>query len=169
MTVQRFMLGAAALLTALLLQLAVLSRLPLPGAAPDLLLLVVVGFALVEGPFSGIVTGFVAGVMADAVSDHQLGRLALSYIAVGWVTGSLHDDTERSTLQPFGAVALGALAGLTTYVGEGMLLGDPRMTGAAVLRSLVSSIPYDVVLTPFVVPGVAALVHRLDLDPLRRL
>ena len=169
MTAQRFLLGAVTLVTALLLQLAVVGRLPLPGAAPDLLLVVVVGFALAEGPFSGVVSGFVAGLLADAVSDHQLGRLALAYVVAGFITGMLQDDTERSTLQPFAAVALGALAGLAAYTGEGILLGDVRIGLHSVVRSAISSVPYDVALTPFVVPVVAGLVRRLDHDPLRRL
>lgn len=169
MTVQRFLLGAVTVITALLLQLTVIGRLPLPGVAPDLLLVLVVAFALAEGPLSGVVTGFVAGLLADAVSDHQLGRLALAYVVVGYVTGLLQDDTDRSTLHPFRAVALGAVAGLVAYVGEGILLGDVRIGLHSVVRSAISSVPYDVVITPFVVPLVAALVRRLDLDPLRRL
>jgi hypothetical protein len=98
-----------------------------------------------------------------------MGRLALAYGVAGYVTGMLQDDTERSTLQPFGAVALGALVALGTYLGVGMILGDPRVTLHAVGTSLLSSVPYDVVLTPFVVPLVAGLVRRLDPDPLRRL
>ena len=169
MTTQRFLLGAAAVLTGLLLQLAVIGRLPLPGAAPDLLLVLVVAFALAEGPLAGIATGFVAGLLADGVGDHQLGRLALAYVVVGYVTGLLQDDVARSTLRPFVAVGLGALAGLAAYTGEGILLGDPRVVLHAVVRSAVSSVPYDVVLTPFVVPVVTGLVRRLDPDPLRRL
>jgi uncharacterized membrane protein len=58
--VRRFLLGATTVVTALLLQSTVLARLPLPGGVPDLLLVLVVAFALVEGPLSGAVTGFVA-------------------------------------------------------------------------------------------------------------
>jgi rod shape-determining protein MreD len=169
MTVQRFLLGAASIVTALLLQLTVIGRLPVPGAAPDLLLVLVVAFALAEGPMSGMVNGFVAGLLADAMSAHELGRLALAYAVAGYITGLLQDDTDRSTLQPFGAVALGALTALTAFSVEGILLGDPRVTLAPVLRAAVSAVPYDVVLTPFVVPLVAGLVRRLDVDPLRRL
>lgn len=169
MTAQRFLLGATSVVTALLLQVAIVGRLPLPGAAPDLVLVLVVAFALVEGPMSGMVTGFAAGLLADGLSAHQLGRLALAYALVGYVTGMLHDDTERSTLQPFGAVLLGALVALGAYSAEGILLADPRVTLHPVLRAGVSAVPYDVVLTPFVVPLVAALVRRLDVDPLHRL
>jgi hypothetical protein len=47
------------------------------------------------------------------------------------------------------------------------LLGDVRITTAALGRTLPSSVLYDVVLTPFVVPLVAAVVHRLEPDPSR--
>lgn len=169
MTTQRFLLGAASIVTALLLQLTVIGRLPVPGAAPDLLLVLVIAFAIAEGPMSGMVTGFVAGLLADGLSTHEIGRLALAYAVAGYLTGMLRDDTERSTLQPFGAVALGALTALVAYTLEGVLLGDPRITLEPVLRAAVSSVPYDVVLTPFVVPLVAGLVRRLDVDPLRRM
>ena len=169
MTGRRFLLGAVSVVTVLLVQLTIVGRLPLPGSAPDLVLVLVVAFALAEGPMSGLVTGWSAGLLADALAAHELGRLALAYAIAGYVTGMLKDETERSTLQPFGAVALGALLSLGAYVSVGILLGDPRITLQAIGRSLVSSVPYDVVLTPFVVPLVAGMVRRLDSDPLRRL
>jgi rod shape-determining protein MreD len=167
-TVQRFLLGASSIVTALLLQLTVIGRLPVPGAAPDLVLVLVVAFALAEGPMSGMTTGFLAGLLADGLADHEMGRLALAYALVGYVTGMLQDD-EHSALQPFGAVLLGALTWLLTYSAEGILLGDVRLSFHAVARIAVSGVPYDVVLTPFVVPLIGGLVRRLDLDPLRRL
>lgn len=173
MTSRRFLLGAATVLTALLMQSAVLSRLPLPGGAPDLLLVLVVAFALVEGPLSGTVTGFVTGLLADLGADHELGRTALVYALVGYVAGLVHDGPEyggrhRSTLLPFAVVAVSAAAAVTLFAAEGILLADPRITGGAYLRSMASTVPYCVFLTPFVVPVVGLLVRRLDLDPLRR-
>ncbi|MGZ6793714.1 MAG: rod shape-determining protein MreD [Mycobacteriales bacterium] len=169
MSAQRLLLGVASVVTFVLLQVTVIGRLPLPGAAPDLLLVLVVAFALAEGPMSGMVTGFGAGLLADALSVHEMGRLALAYCVAGYVTGMLQDDTDRSTVQPFAAVALGAVVALLAFAVEGVLLGDPRLTLHPVLRAAVSTVPYDVVLTPFVVPLVAGLVRRLDVDPLRRL
>lgn len=168
MTGRRFLLGVVTVVTAVLLQLTVVGRLPLPGVAPDLVLVLVVAYALTEGPMSGLVTGWAAGILMDALSAHELGRYALAYSVAGYLTGMLQDETERSTLQPFGAVALGAVLALATFLGVGILLGDPRITAHAVGRSLVSSVPYDVVLTPFVVPLVAGLVRRLDPDAVRR-
>ena len=169
MTPQRLTLGVVSVVTALLLQVCVIGRLPLPGAAPDLVLVLVLAFGLAEGPLSGAVTGFCAGLLADCFATHEMGRLALAYALAGYVTGNLQDDTERSTLQPFGAIAFGALVSLGAFAFEGVLLGDDRIAWHTVARAVVSSVPYDVVLTPFVVPLVAGLVRRLDVDPLRRL
>ncbi|MCU1593817.1 MAG: rod shape-determining protein MreD [Frankiales bacterium] len=169
MSPQRFLLGAASVVTFLLLQVTVVGRLPLPGAAPDLLLVLVLAFGLAEGSMAGMVTGFAAGMLADGLSAHEMGRLAFAYALGGYVAGTFSDDADRSTLQPFAAVGFGALAALGAFVGEGILLGDHRLTVHAVLRTAISSVPYDVVLTPFVVPLIAGLVRRLDADPLRRL
>jgi rod shape-determining protein MreD len=168
-TPSRLLLGFVTVVTALMLQLTAIGRLPLPGAEPELVLVLVLAFALAEGPLSGAVTGFCAGLLADCFASHEMGRLALAYALAGYVTGNLQDDTERSTLQPFGAVAFGAMVSLGVFAFEGVLLGDHRVTWHSVVRAAVSSVPYDVVLTPFVVPLVAGLVRRLDVDPLRRL
>lgn len=165
---RRFLLGVATVLTALLVQSTVLARLPLPGGAPDLLLVLVVGFALVEGALSGTVTGFVAGLLADLGSDHELGRSALAYALVGYLVGLLQDDRPRSPLLPLVAVAAAAVAAVTTYALEGLLLGDPRITAAAFWRSLGGTVAYSVLLTPLVVPVVGALLLRLHPDPFRR-
>ena len=65
-----------------------LARLPLPGAAPDLLLVLVVALRARRGSrCPGLLTGFVAGLLADLGADHELGRLALAYAVVGYLAG----------------------------------------------------------------------------------
>lgn len=168
MTVRRFLLGAATIGTALLLQTTVLARLPLPGGGPDLLLVLVVAYALVEGPLSGTVTGFVAGLLADLGADHELGRAALVYALVGYAAGLAQDDRSRSLLTSLVVVAAAATGAVVVYALEGLLLGDPRITATAVWRSLAGTVTYSVLLAPLVVPAVGALVRRLDADPSRR-
>lgn len=164
MTPSRFALGAATVLTALLLQTTVVARLPLPGDPPDLLLVLVLAFALCEGAWSGLVTGFVAGLLADLQSDHELGRLALTYLVVGYLAGLVQDDRERSAVLPFLVVGAGAVGALAITVVQGVVLDDPRVTASAVDLGVLAAVAYDVVLTPFVVPVVGALVRRVDPD-----
>lgn len=168
MTGRRFLLGAVTVVLVLLLQTTVVARLPLPGSPPDLLLVLVVAYALAEGPGSGMLTGVCAGLLADLLSDGELGRLALVYVVVGYAAGLAADETDRSVTLPFGVVGLAAAGALVLHAVVGFLVGDPRSSLSALAGALISSVAYAVVLTPFVVPLVRVLVRRVDPDPARR-
>jgi len=168
MTARRFALGVVVVLTALLTQTVLLSRLPLPGAVPDLLLVVVVAFGLTEGSRSGAVTGMCAGLLADLGSDHELGRLALAYVLCGHLAGLVRPAPDRPAFLAPIVVALCAVLAVTVYAAEGVLLDDPRTTVAAYLRAIAATVTYCVALTPVVVPAVGLLVRRRDGDQPRR-
>lgn len=147
---------------AVVLQETVVERLPLPGAAPDLVLVLVVAVALLRGPRTGVVTGFAAGLLADLGSDHELGRLALVYVLAGFLAGLLEDDVQGSVVVPAVTGAVAAAVAVLGYAAVGVLLDDPRTTGGALWRSMASVVPYCAALTPVVVPPVAALLRRVD-------
>jgi rod shape-determining protein MreD len=160
----RIFAAIAAVLTLLPVQHSVIARLPLPGIGPDVLVVLVVAVALARGPVVGMVMGFCTGLAADLAppADHTLGRLALAYCVAGYLAGLLADEAERSAFAPMIVVALIAVFVVGTYAALGALLGDARITVAALGRTLPSSVLYDVVLTPFVVPLVGAVVRRLE-------
>ena len=164
MSARRFLLGGTVLLTALLLQGAVLSRLPLRA---DLLLVVVIAFALAEGTTSGAVTGFVAGLLVDVGSDHELGRVALAYALAGNVAGLVPLRPDRPRLLPLAVTAVAAATAVTAYAVQGLLLADPRVTLSAWGRATTTTVIGCVVLAVVVVPLVAVLVRRVDPDQLR--
>jgi rod shape-determining protein MreD len=164
-TGRRAVLGALVVVLAVVLQSAVLARLPLPGSAPDLVLVVVVAVGLLEGPRSGMLTGFAAGLLADLGSDHEVGRLALAYVLAGFLAGLLQDDVGSRIVVPLLVGGAAAALAVLVYAGQGILLDDPRVTGGALWRSLVSTVPYCSALTPIVVPPVGALLRRADRRP----
>jgi rod shape-determining protein MreD len=168
MTVLRVLVVSLCVLTALLLGPTVVARLPLPGSPPDLVLVVVLALALAGGPVVGMLTGFAAGLLADLSSDHQVGRLALAYVVVGYLVGLTAGDDERSVVRPFAAVGAGVAGALVVYAAEGVLLGDPRVRLGTLGTGLASAVPYAVVLVPFVVPPVGLLVRWSEADPGRR-
>lgn len=165
----RVIAAIAAVVTLLPLQLSVIDRLPLPGVGPDLLVVLVVAVALARGPVVGMVMGFATGLAADLAppADHTLGRLALAYCVAGYLAGLLADEAQRSAFAPMVVVAMIAVFVIGTYAALGALLGDVRITAGAFGRTLPSSVLYDVVLTPFVVPLVGAVARRLEPDPSR--
>src|SRR5215203_86740 len=62
-TASRLLLSVTLVLSAAVLQATVVNRISLPGAGPDLVLLVVIGLALVVGPTAGASIGFGAGLL----------------------------------------------------------------------------------------------------------
>jgi rod shape-determining protein MreD len=163
----RIALTTVLVVTALVLQLSILPLLPLPGASPDLVLLVLVGLALTGGPLTGAVTGFAAGLALDLAppSDHAIGRWALVLCLVGYAVGLAEDEADRSALAPVLVVAGAAVASIALYAGVGAVLADPRVGWEPLLQVVPTAVLYDVLLAPFVVPGVIALARRVSPEP----
>jgi cell shape-determining protein MreD len=141
LAVQRITLRVFVVFAAYLAQVGLVDRMRLPLVGPNLLLLVVVSFALVGGRQRGAQLGFFAGLVADLLppSDHLIGLFA-----------------------SFAAVAGGSMAMVLAYGGLGGLVGDDGVTAHATVHSLIGTVVYDVVLAPFVVPLVARTARRLE-------
>ncbi|WP_042402650.1 rod shape-determining protein MreD [Streptacidiphilus carbonis] len=164
MWLHRILLSTVLVVVALVAQVSVLARLGLPGAVPDLMLLVVIGLALVYGPQSGCLVGFGAGLLADLAppSDHAVGRYALVLCILGYAAGLLRPESGqiRSVLTPLLVVAGAAFTATLLYAGVGALVGDSAARHVGIGGLLTTSVIYDVLLAPFVVPGVMALARR---------
>ena len=160
----RVLLAVVLVAGALALQVTLLSRLQLPGATPDLLLLVVLGLGLAYGPSFGLGAGFGAGLAADLVppADHEVGRWAFTLTVVGYLAGLAQAETRRSAFVPLAVVAAAAVGSVLLYAGLGALLDDPDVTWSAVTGLLPTAVVYDVVLSAFAVPAVLALSGRLE-------
>ena len=156
---------AALLLVALAIQVTLLSWLPLPGATPDLVLLVLVAVALRGGPGLGIVAGFGAGLALDLVppADHAIGRWAIVLCLIGYCCGLLEDEADRSAIFPLFVAAAASAASVLGFVALGVLIDDPRASIQAVLRVLPTVVAYDVLLSPFVFSVIFRLHRRMEI------
>ncbi|MBA0049842.1 rod shape-determining protein MreD [Streptomyces sp. AJS327] len=170
MRLNRMLLSAALILVALVVQVSVLARLQLPGAVPDLLLLVVLGLALVYGHTAGALVGFAAGLLADVAppADHAVGRYALVLCVVGYVAGLTKPESgqHRSATVPMLVVAVAAISSTLLYAGVGALVGDTAARQVGLTGLLFTATLYDLLLAPFTVPVIMALARRSDHDPL---
>jgi rod shape-determining protein MreD len=164
MIAQRIGLRIVAVLVAAVLQVTVMNRLPLPGGKPDLVLLVVIGFALVAGPQRGALLGFLGGFVVDVMppAAHIAGRDAFAYTIVGYLAGLAENSEETSLLTTVAVVAAGSAGAVLFYAGLGGLLGDARITPSATLHAFIGTVLYDVVLAPFVVRPVAGVARRFE-------
>ena len=166
MRVRQVLLCAGLLLVAYLVQMTLLTRLPIPGATPDLVVVTVVALALAYGPMTGAACGFAIGIVVDAAppSDGPIGVAALLYLGVGAVTGAVVDPRDRTVPIISGIVGLAAGAVALATAGLSALLGSDRVVWSTVPGVVLTSIVYAVILAPFVVPGVDWLVRRLTVE-----
>jgi rod shape-determining protein MreD len=166
MSASRILLTVALVLSAAVLQGTVVNRLPLPGAGPDLVLLVVIGIALVVGPTAAAVIGFGAGLLVDLMPQTatEVGRWALVMAIVGYLAGQIELDVRRPVWTVMATVA--GLSALTVvlFAGVGLLFGDERVEASIVVATALSTVLYDLLLTPFVIPGVMALTRRTAIN-----
>ncbi|MEV8343035.1 rod shape-determining protein MreD [Streptomyces niveus] len=170
MRFNRTLLSVTLVVVALVVQVSVLARLQLPGAVPDLLLLVVVALALVYGHTSGAIIGFGAGLLADLAppADHAAGRYALVLCLIGYLAGLAKPDSGqlRTALGPMVVVVGAAVTTTLLYAGVGALVGDTAARHVGLTNLVVTAAIYDLLLAPFTVPLIMALARRAENDPL---
>jgi len=121
---------------AVVLQPTVVGLLHLPLGGPALPTIVLACLALRTGPTAGCLLGFTAGLAADLISDHVIGRLAMVLCLVGYLAGMLRLEAKRSIV-----------------------------VGATLVQAVVASVLYAVLLTPFVFPGISWVLRRLPRRP----
>lgn len=166
----RMLLSTTLVVVALVIQVSVLARLQLPGAVPDLLLLVVLGLAFVYGHMAGAFIGFGAGLLADLAppADHAAGRYALVLCVIGYLAGLVRPDNGqlKSATAPMIVVVAAAIGSTLLYAGVGALVGDSAARHVGLGSLLFTAAVYDLLLAPFTVPLIMGLARRAENDPL---
>ena len=164
MTALRSLVAVVAIGVALVLQVSVFPHLAWQGIVPNLCLLVVVGAALTRGAQFAAVLGFVAGVALDLAppADHVAGRWALALVVVGYVAGRVSQEAKPTASAVVATVAASSFIGTSVFAISGLLLRDPALAIPDLLQVILVAVLWDILLTPFVLPLVMAMFHRLE-------
>src|SRR5687768_4103631 len=163
-TLFRALAAALAVGLALVLQVSLFPHLAWQGIVPNLCLLVVVGAALTRGPQFAAVLGFTAGVLLDLAppADHVAGRWALALVIVGYVAGRVRQDVRPTATAVVVTVAASSFVGTSVFALSGLLLRDPALSVPGLLQVILVAVLWDIMLTPFVLPLVMRMFHRLQ-------
>jgi rod shape-determining protein MreD len=139
--------------TALLVQSTVFADLKLLGVRPELMYLVTIVVAFIEGPNEGAIVGFVGGMAQDFLMNQPKGITALTLTLVGYSAGVARQYiVSASPLLPTILVGVGTAAGIAFYQVVAFLLGQlSEPLGYAVRVSLLTGL-YGAVLTPILYP-----------------
>jgi rod shape-determining protein MreD len=151
--VRRPLLLAAVILTALILQTTVFSDVNLLGASPELMYLLTICFAVLEGPASGAVTGFAGGMAQDFLLDSPKGITALTLTLLGYAVGMARQYiVSPSPVLPVFLVAVGTFGGVVFHGIVSFLLGQLGIGWLYLFRVALLSAVYNAILTPLLFP-----------------
>jgi rod shape-determining protein MreD len=128
MTARSILRIALVIFIVLMVQQTVMIDLRVDGAHPDLLWLLPITAALLDGPETGAIVGFWAGLSFDLVLPTPFGLSALVGCLLGYTTGTLTAavDPRAAWLKPVAAVA-GSLAADMLFAVLGAILGQEQM------------------------------------------
>jgi rod shape-determining protein MreD len=151
--VRRAVVLVAVTVTALLLQTTVFSELTLLKVKPELLYLVTVIFAVLQGPADGAVVGFVGGLAQDFMLNMPKGITALTLTILGYTVGLARQYiASPSPLLPAVLVALGTAGGVAFHQAVAFLLGEEEGPFSYVAKVVLVTAFYGAVLTPIFFP-----------------
>jgi hypothetical protein len=164
-TASRLGAAAAAAITAMLLQAALIGPLtaPWPVSLPAV---IVASTALRAGPATGMVFGFGLGLVADLAGEHRVGALALAWLLLGVAAGSLGElvcavgPTHRLRWLKR-AAAVGGLCGAATLLAQA--LGSTLDARAAL--AVLPAAAIDAGLAVLILPLVSRVLRSPALRP----
>lgn len=163
--ISRIVAVGLVVLTALTLQTTVLSRLTLLGVIPQLVLVIVISFAWLEGERVGVTAGFFGGLLLDLQLPPAsiVGLTALVYTFIGYGVGYFRQySVGESVWSPVLAVALGSMLAEGGYALLAIILGRAWVSLAFTAKVTGLVILYDVLLTPFVYPLIRRVSERFS-------
>jgi rod shape-determining protein MreD len=158
--VRRVISWTAVVITALVLQSTVFATINLGGAKPELVYLVTIVLAFLEGPSSGALAGFAGGMAQDFLLNQPKGITALTLTLVGYAVGAVRlFITTPSPLLPVVLVGTATIAGELFWGLVSFLLGQLTVSATELVRTALLSGLYNAVLTPILFPVVRRLAE----------
>ena len=151
----------AALLAAAVLQAGLAPYLSIGGVVPNFLLLVVITIALVEGPTSGAVVGFSAGLIFDLLGSGPVGPMLLVLTLTGYLTGLMHENMfAEGWLLPLTVLAIATLSAEVAYGLILILLGAGGPFWSTFLTKMLPGAIYNTALALLIYPWLARFLRQ---------
>jgi rod shape-determining protein MreD len=161
---------AALTVVVVLVQIGVVSEVPVFGVSVDLSPLLVAFVGLLCGSTVGAATGFAVGLLVDLALVQTLGVTSLTFTVVGYWSGRLREVRDpQAALTPLLVGAAASAAAMVGYSVVEFLLGVDAPVSLELLRQIVLGVVVNtVVALPMWAIVRRSLVRGLPEDPRRR-
>ena len=152
----RYVLFSVAATVAVLLSAELALSLPLAGIGPDLIILVVVAFAIGERPRNAAMAGFAAGLLRDLLLTTPTGLSAFAYAATAY--GAALAGVPRGVGPTVGLFATATFASQLLY-GLGAVFLGPQIDPSPLPRMLLVTTAYNALISPLLMPLLSRVVR----------
>ncbi|MFP4343836.1 MAG: rod shape-determining protein MreD [Anaerolineales bacterium] len=142
--------GVPILILAAVFQSVWFEGLDILGGRPDLVLTLVITWAIIRGMDEGMVWGFLGGLFCDILSGGPLGLWTVSLTFVAFIVGQPWVNTLGPTSIRLALMsAIGTLIGHTLFLALMNLLGYPVSAGRAFAEIIGPAALLNFILSPF--------------------
>lgn len=143
-----------------ILQSSLITRIQVLGVSPDLMLLFIVSWALLEGTHEGLFASLVGGLALDALSGAPFGLSVLSLAAVSYLASVGAKNVFRTAiLLPYVAIALATLIYNSIFLGLLRIMGRTVLWWPTLWRVVLPNILVNAVCMPLVY-NLVLWIHR---------
>ncbi|NLJ65941.1 MAG: rod shape-determining protein MreD [Clostridiales bacterium] len=151
----------AILLLNLTVQSALFPFIEIVNVKPDSLLVLVVSFALLAGNPTGILVGFLGGLLQDILFGSNIGLHALQYMIVGYLVGILHGKLYVDKFfVPLVVVMVANMIKEAIMLTYNFFVRSGIPPGRAFSQIIVPETIYTMFLTPLIFYGITWLYHN---------
>lgn len=147
----KYFVMAVLFILSLILQSTLFSHLTVAGVKPDLVLILVIFFALLYGPKDGAIVGFIGGLIQDLLFGHDIGMNLLVKTIIGGSFGFLEQRIYKENLFiPMIAVFVGTFFHDSLVFFFNLAEGASAGYFASVRSVILSAAVYNACLVPII-------------------
>ncbi|MBI4744927.1 MAG: rod shape-determining protein MreD [Actinobacteria bacterium] len=147
------------LLGTVIFQTTIAPHLRIMGVQPDLILILTVTYAFIDGPVYGSALGFFGGLLQDFIIARNVGLNVISKTIVGYIAGLLKENVFiESMFLPVVAIFLASIVDQTIYLILGFTFGYQIPFKNVFYRVILPSAVYNSIFSFFIYPAYRRLI-----------
>lgn len=160
---KRNIISAILILFCFVLQCTVFRWLDFGGIVPNLLIILTASFGFMRGETTGLLIGFVCGLLTDIFFADIIGFYALVYMYIGFVNGKFNRQFYPEDIKMPMCLIIGSdfVYGFVCYVFLFLLRGRLNI-GYYMMHVIIPEIVYTLIVTIFLYPIILKINYRLE-------
>ena len=159
---RNILIAAALILAAFLLQNTVISRIPVLGCAPDILLIITFVYGYCEGKIPGMIVGLTGGLLIDIFFSDYIGFNALILVVTGYISGIWKNYFYSDDFYiPMAALTCNSILYFLAYMVFGFILQGHFEVGYFLLHMVLPEFLMTFIAGVLLCKPLCALVERL--------